>query len=155
MWFHWVASSLWWHCVQVACTWDDVKSLRQDMERSLSSSAVHFRIKLLQAAAQMQVITKILKLKFWWVIGPVSVEWVCRVLGTVSASISKGKCGEWQKCLLLNSCSLRHCPIMDRQQNTGQSQVVTHCSQADIKIFEILCYLFLKTCSYHLIYLLL
>ncbi|PSN43050.1 hypothetical protein C0J52_23158 [Blattella germanica] len=38
----------------VACTWDDVKSLRQDMERSLSSSAVHFRIKLLQAAAQMQ-----------------------------------------------------------------------------------------------------
>jgi len=40
----------------VACTWDDVKSLRQDMERSLSSSTVHFRIKLLQAAAQMQVI---------------------------------------------------------------------------------------------------
>jgi hypothetical protein len=42
--------------VQVACTWDDVKSLRQDMERNLSSSTVHFRIKLLQAAAQMQVI---------------------------------------------------------------------------------------------------
>ncbi|XP_046661009.1 uncharacterized protein LOC124354526 [Homalodisca vitripennis] len=39
---------------QVACTWDDVKWLRQDMEKSLSSSAVHFRIKLLQAAAQMQ-----------------------------------------------------------------------------------------------------
>ncbi|XP_069684957.1 ankyrin repeat and fibronectin type-III domain-containing protein 1 isoform X3 [Periplaneta americana] len=44
--FHWL--------MKVACTWDDVKSLRQDMERSLSSSAVHFRIKLLQAAAQMQ-----------------------------------------------------------------------------------------------------
>nr|CAD7439694.1 unnamed protein product [Timema bartmani] len=44
--FHWL--------MKVACTWDDVKSLRQDMEKSLSSSAVHFRIKLLQAAAQMQ-----------------------------------------------------------------------------------------------------
>lgn len=44
--FHWF--------MKVACTWDDVKSLRQDMERSLSSSTVHFRIKLLQAAAQMQ-----------------------------------------------------------------------------------------------------
>ncbi|XP_021938463.1 ankyrin repeat and fibronectin type-III domain-containing protein 1 isoform X2 [Zootermopsis nevadensis] len=44
--FHWL--------MKVACTWDDVKSLRQDMERSLSSSAVHFRIKLLQAAAHMQ-----------------------------------------------------------------------------------------------------
>jgi hypothetical protein len=50
--------SLYWLCGQVACTWDDVKSLRQDMERSLSSSAVHFRIKLLQAAAQMQVSAK-------------------------------------------------------------------------------------------------
>ncbi|KAK7862977.1 hypothetical protein R5R35_002036 [Gryllus longicercus] len=40
--------------MKVACTWDDVKSLRQDMEKSLSSSTVHFRIKLLQAAAQMQ-----------------------------------------------------------------------------------------------------
>lgn len=39
---------------QVACTWDDVKSLKQDMEKSLSSSAVHFRVKLLQAANQMQ-----------------------------------------------------------------------------------------------------
>ncbi|XP_075230563.1 ankyrin repeat and fibronectin type III domain containing protein wide awake isoform X2 [Lycorma delicatula] len=44
--FHWL--------LKVACTWDDVKWLRQDMEKSLSSSAVHFRIKLLQAAAQMQ-----------------------------------------------------------------------------------------------------
>lgn len=44
--FHWL--------MKVACTWDDVKSLRQDMEKSLSSSTVHFRIKLLQAATQMQ-----------------------------------------------------------------------------------------------------
>ncbi|KAK3930258.1 Ankyrin repeat and fibronectin type-III domain-containing protein 1 [Frankliniella fusca] len=44
--FHWL--------MKVACTWDDVKSLRQDMEKSLNSSSVHFRIKLLQAAAQMQ-----------------------------------------------------------------------------------------------------
>jgi hypothetical protein len=41
--------------MKVACTWDDVKSLRQDMEKSHSSSTNHFRIKLLQAAAQMQV----------------------------------------------------------------------------------------------------
>ncbi|KAK7791464.1 hypothetical protein R5R35_002385 [Gryllus longicercus] len=40
--------------MKVDCTWDDVKSLCQDMEKSLSSSTVHFRIKLLQAAAQMQ-----------------------------------------------------------------------------------------------------
>ncbi|XP_065338459.1 ankyrin repeat and fibronectin type-III domain-containing protein 1 isoform X3 [Cloeon dipterum] len=44
--FHWL--------MKVACTWDDVKSLKQDMEKSLSSSAVHFRVKLLQAASQMQ-----------------------------------------------------------------------------------------------------
>ncbi|XP_011346322.1 uncharacterized protein LOC105284481 isoform X3 [Ooceraea biroi] len=44
--FHWL--------MKVACTWDDVKSLRQDMEKSHSSSTNHFRIKLLQAAAQMQ-----------------------------------------------------------------------------------------------------
>ncbi|XP_073995813.1 ankyrin repeat and fibronectin type III domain containing protein wide awake isoform X3 [Rhodnius prolixus] len=44
--FHWL--------LKVACTWDDVKWLRQDMEKSLSSPAIHFRIKLLQAAAQMQ-----------------------------------------------------------------------------------------------------
>ncbi|XP_072760844.1 uncharacterized protein Wake isoform X5 [Anoplolepis gracilipes] len=44
--FHWL--------MKVACTWDDVKSLRQDMEKTHSSSANHFRIKLLQAAAQMQ-----------------------------------------------------------------------------------------------------
>ncbi|XP_014601256.1 PREDICTED: uncharacterized protein LOC106785375 isoform X2 [Polistes canadensis] len=44
--FHWL--------MKVACTWDDVKTLRQDMEKSHSSSTNHFRIKLLQAAAQMQ-----------------------------------------------------------------------------------------------------
>jgi hypothetical protein len=35
------------------------------MERSLSSSAVHFRIKLMQAAAQMQVIAMILSLNLF------------------------------------------------------------------------------------------
>ncbi|KAK9294317.1 hypothetical protein QLX08_011029 [Tetragonisca angustula] len=44
--FHWL--------MKVGCTWDDVKTLRQDMEKSHSSSTNHFRIKLLQAAAQMQ-----------------------------------------------------------------------------------------------------
>lgn len=41
--------------LQVACTWEDVKSLRQDMEKSQSSSNVHFRSKVLQAVEQMQV----------------------------------------------------------------------------------------------------
>lgn len=40
-------------CFQVACTWDDVKLLRMDMERN-ASSAIHFRTKLLSAACQMQ-----------------------------------------------------------------------------------------------------
>ncbi|XP_066594906.1 uncharacterized protein wake isoform X2 [Prorops nasuta] len=40
--------------MKVACTWDDVKSLRQDMDKSHTSSTNHFRIKILQAAAQMQ-----------------------------------------------------------------------------------------------------
>ncbi|XP_066908676.1 ankyrin repeat and fibronectin type-III domain-containing protein 1 isoform X1 [Halyomorpha halys] len=44
--FHWL--------LKIACTWDDVKWLRQDMEKSLSSPGVHFRIKLLQAATAMQ-----------------------------------------------------------------------------------------------------
>ncbi|XP_051173974.1 uncharacterized protein LOC127289823 isoform X4 [Leptopilina boulardi] len=44
--FHWL--------MKIACTWDDVKSLRQDMEKSHTSSTNHFRIKLLQAASQMQ-----------------------------------------------------------------------------------------------------
>ncbi|XP_069999983.1 ankyrin repeat and fibronectin type-III domain-containing protein 1 isoform X4 [Penaeus vannamei] len=44
--FHWL--------LKVATTWEDVKSLRQDMERAGSASTVPFRIKLLQAAANMQ-----------------------------------------------------------------------------------------------------
>ncbi|XP_074648246.1 ankyrin repeat and fibronectin type-III domain-containing protein 1-like isoform X2 [Tubulanus polymorphus] len=40
--------------LKVACTWDDVKSLRQDMDKSSSSNTVHFRSKLLQSAAQFQ-----------------------------------------------------------------------------------------------------
>ncbi|CAD6992617.1 unnamed protein product [Ceratitis capitata] len=43
--YHWL--------MKVACTWDDVKSLRTDMERNLTS-AVHFRTKLLSAICQMQ-----------------------------------------------------------------------------------------------------
>ncbi|XP_028898758.2 uncharacterized protein LOC105216385 isoform X1 [Zeugodacus cucurbitae] len=43
--YHWL--------MKVACTWDDVKSLRTDMERNLTS-AVHFRTKLLSAVCQMQ-----------------------------------------------------------------------------------------------------
>ncbi|KAH8382787.1 hypothetical protein KR009_005240 [Drosophila setifemur] len=39
--------------MKVACTWEDVKSLRTDMERNLTS-AVHFRTKLLSAVCQMQ-----------------------------------------------------------------------------------------------------
>ncbi|XP_054722612.1 ankyrin repeat and fibronectin type-III domain-containing protein 1-like [Uloborus diversus] len=44
--FHWL--------MKVACTWEDVKTLKQDMEKSHSSSNVHFRSKLLQAVEQMQ-----------------------------------------------------------------------------------------------------
>ncbi|CAG9786003.1 unnamed protein product [Diatraea saccharalis] len=40
-------------CVKVSCSWDDVKALRSDMEKHTSSS-IHFRLKLLTAAAQMQ-----------------------------------------------------------------------------------------------------
>ncbi|XP_013143433.1 PREDICTED: uncharacterized protein LOC106107217 isoform X2 [Papilio polytes] len=43
--FHWL--------MKVSCSWDEVKSLRSDMEKHTSSS-VHFRLKLLTAAAQMQ-----------------------------------------------------------------------------------------------------
>ncbi|XP_016974492.2 uncharacterized protein LOC108041180 isoform X2 [Drosophila rhopaloa] len=39
--------------MKVACTWEDVKSLRSDMERNLTS-AVQFRTKLLSAVCQMQ-----------------------------------------------------------------------------------------------------
>ncbi|XP_022237523.1 ankyrin repeat and fibronectin type-III domain-containing protein 1-like [Limulus polyphemus] len=45
--FHWL--------IKVACTWEDIKTLRQDMEKSQSSSVLHFRSKLLQAVEQMQV----------------------------------------------------------------------------------------------------
>ncbi len=41
--------------LQIACTWEDVKSLRQDMDKSSNQSSMLFRSKLLQAAAQMQV----------------------------------------------------------------------------------------------------
>ncbi|XP_076334033.1 ankyrin repeat and fibronectin type-III domain-containing protein 1-like isoform X2 [Tachypleus tridentatus] len=44
--FHWL--------MKVACTWEDIKTLRQDMEKSQSSSVLHFRSKLLQAVEQMQ-----------------------------------------------------------------------------------------------------
>ncbi|XP_049869455.1 uncharacterized protein LOC126369199 isoform X2 [Pectinophora gossypiella] len=43
--FHWL--------MKVSCSWDDVKGLRSDMEKHTSSS-IHFRLKLLTAAAQMQ-----------------------------------------------------------------------------------------------------
>ena len=45
--FHWL--------MKVACTWEEVKGLRQDMEKSSCSSAVLFRSKLLQTATQLQV----------------------------------------------------------------------------------------------------
>ncbi|KAG8179257.1 hypothetical protein JTE90_006156 [Oedothorax gibbosus] len=44
--FHWL--------MKVACTWEDTKVLRAEMEKTQSSSAVHFRGKLLQAAEMMQ-----------------------------------------------------------------------------------------------------
>lgn len=39
--------------MKVACTWDDTKALRTDMEKN-ASSMIHFRTKLLSAALQMQ-----------------------------------------------------------------------------------------------------
>ncbi|KAG5878548.1 hypothetical protein JTB14_007169 [Gonioctena quinquepunctata] len=39
--------------MKIACTWDDTKLLRSDMEKH-ASSAIHFRTKLLSAALQMQ-----------------------------------------------------------------------------------------------------
>ncbi|CAL1274010.1 unnamed protein product [Larinioides sclopetarius] len=44
--FHWL--------MKVACTWEDAKVLRAEMEKTQSSSALHFRSKLLQAAEMMQ-----------------------------------------------------------------------------------------------------
>ncbi|XP_022235199.1 ankyrin repeat and fibronectin type-III domain-containing protein 1-like [Limulus polyphemus] len=41
--------------MKVACTWEDIKTLRQDMEKPQSSSVLHFRSKLLQAIEQMQM----------------------------------------------------------------------------------------------------
>ena len=41
--------------LQVACTWDDIKSLRQDIDKSMSEGKVRFRGKLLQAISLMQV----------------------------------------------------------------------------------------------------
>nr|XP_006816761.1 PREDICTED: ankyrin repeat and fibronectin type-III domain-containing protein 1-like [Saccoglossus kowalevskii] len=46
--FHWL--------MKVACTWEDVDVLRSEMERSMSSSTVAFRSKLLQAVAQLQTV---------------------------------------------------------------------------------------------------
>ncbi|XP_045772114.1 uncharacterized protein LOC123872037 isoform X2 [Maniola jurtina] len=43
--FHWL--------MKVSCSWDEVKGLRSDMEKHTPSS-IHFRLKLLTAAAQMQ-----------------------------------------------------------------------------------------------------
>ena len=40
--------------LQVACTWEDVKSLRQDMDKSSSSGTMQFRSKLLQTVSQLQ-----------------------------------------------------------------------------------------------------
>ena len=45
--FHWL--------MKVACNWEDVKSLKQDMEKSGQGSSMnHMKMRLLQAAAQMQ-----------------------------------------------------------------------------------------------------
>ncbi|XP_072155401.1 ankyrin repeat and fibronectin type-III domain-containing protein 1 isoform X2 [Bemisia tabaci] len=44
--FHWF--------LKVSCTWEDIKWMKNDMEKSLNSSSVHFRVKLLTAAMQMQ-----------------------------------------------------------------------------------------------------
>ncbi|KAK2149111.1 hypothetical protein LSH36_467g04058 [Paralvinella palmiformis] len=44
--FHWL--------MKVACTWEDVKSLRQDMDKSSSSGSIQFRCKLLQVVGQLQ-----------------------------------------------------------------------------------------------------
>ena len=41
---------------QIACTWEDVKSLRQDMDKIPSANAFHLRSKLLNAASHLQVI---------------------------------------------------------------------------------------------------
>ncbi|XP_078317877.1 ankyrin repeat and fibronectin type-III domain-containing protein 1-like isoform X2 [Crassostrea virginica] len=40
--------------MKISCTWDDVKSLRQDMEKNTSAGTMHFRYKLLQAVSVLQ-----------------------------------------------------------------------------------------------------
>ncbi|KAF5288548.1 hypothetical protein FQR65_LT12001 [Abscondita terminalis] len=47
-----IHTDLYWF-MKVACTWDDTKFLRSDMDKT-TSSAIHFRSKLLAAALQMQ-----------------------------------------------------------------------------------------------------
>lgn len=44
--FHWL--------MKIACTWEDVKSLKQDMDKLSNSSSVLFRSKLLNVVAQLQ-----------------------------------------------------------------------------------------------------
>ncbi|XP_041363678.1 ankyrin repeat and fibronectin type-III domain-containing protein 1-like [Gigantopelta aegis] len=48
-----IQSELYW-IMKIASTWDDVKSLRRDMDKSSSAGVVHFRNKLLQAASLLQ-----------------------------------------------------------------------------------------------------
>lgn len=40
--------------LKISCTWEDVKPLRRELEKSQSSSVAHFRSKILQAVEQMQ-----------------------------------------------------------------------------------------------------
>ncbi len=40
---------------KVACTWKDVKTLRQDMERLSTSPQIEFRSKVLSAVSTLQV----------------------------------------------------------------------------------------------------
>lgn len=48
-----IHSDFYW-LMKIACTWTDVKPLRQDMYKSTSAGSTHFRGKLLQAAALLQ-----------------------------------------------------------------------------------------------------
>ena len=41
--------------LQVACTWKDVKKLKQEVEKNSATTSVLFRCKLLQAADALQV----------------------------------------------------------------------------------------------------
>jgi hypothetical protein len=44
--FHWV--------LKISCTWEDVKALRRELDKSQSSSVAHFRSKILAAVETMQ-----------------------------------------------------------------------------------------------------